>query len=261
MADTKNTQGTIQLDAAALKHLNGMHRLGRIGIVGAFIIMLGMPTIAGLYFHAVPSFMEVMTAAIGLLALFVPGALGETFAYSPVIGSAYYLSQITGNVTNLKLPIARNLMKLMDVREGTEDGDIISSIAISVSSFVTIIIIVLGVVLLQPLQPVLNTPVVKTATKYIVPALFGSILLGSVSRSLGGGVEAEGRMWQFLVPALVIAAVNIVMVYCLNMGLQLSIYLGILELIMIPITWIWTKYCYTSGKIKIILPEDKKGKK
>ena len=43
------------------------------------------------------------------------------------------------------------------------------------SSLVTIVILALGVLLLQPLQPLLQSPVLQPAFDNVVPALFGAM--------------------------------------------------------------------------------------
>jgi hypothetical protein len=255
---TENETITMGLDEAGLKHIKSMHRLGRIGVLGAIIVMLGMPTVAGIYYDALPSPVQVLTAAVGLLALFVPAAISETIAFSPVFGSSYYLAQITGNIQNLKLPVAKNALEILDVEEGTEDADIVTSIAVSVSSFATIAIIAIGVLLLQPLKPVLEAPVVRTATGYIVPALFGALLMASLSPNLGGGITCKGRAKGLIVPAIITALVNIFFYYILRDPMKLAIYQGFLMLALLPIAWFWQKYLYKSGAIKVYLPGEQK---
>ncbi|MDR2536785.1 MAG: hypothetical protein LBC46_00610 [Treponema sp.] len=249
----KKEKNALGIDASGMAHLNAMHRLGRIGIVCAIIVMLGIPTIAGIYFNAMPTLVQVLTTAIGLLALFVPGAFSETIAFSPILGSSYYLAQITGNISNLKLPIAKTALEILDIEEGTEDADIVTSIAVSVSSFVTITVIVIGVILLQPLQPILNLPVFKQASSNIVPALFGSLVVGSLSSKLGGGVTCWGR-WKC--PAILfalVAVVYLVVVYGMNNSMGFALYQGFLMLALIPIGWFSNKWLYKIGQIKVLL--------
>jgi hypothetical protein len=242
------------LDPKSRDHLNAMHRLGRIGIVCAIIIMLGMPTIAGIYFHAMPSILQVLTTAVGLLALFVPAAFSETIAYSPILGSSYYLAQITGNISNLKLPIAKTALQILDIEEGTEDADIVTSIAVSVSSFVTIAVIVIGVILLQPLRPVLELPAFRLASGNIVPALFGSLIVGSLGSRIGGGIVCPGRWKGALILFALVAAVYAVVVYGMKNPMAFALYQGFLMLALIPIAWFSHKWLYKIGQIKVLLP-------
>jgi hypothetical protein len=249
-----NENTTLVLDEAGRAHIDAMHRVGRVGIVISILIMLGIPTIAGIYFHAMPNILQVLTAAVGLLALFVPGAISETIAFTPIFGSSYYLAQITGNIQNLKLPVANTAIQLLNVEAGTEDADIVTSIAVSVSSFVTIIIIVIGVLLLQPLRPVLQNPTVRLASGYIVPALFGSLTMGALGSNIGGGIMAKGRLKSVIAPVLVVALANIIIVYIIKQPMILALYQGFLMLALLPITWYWTKWLYKAGQIRVFLP-------
>jgi hypothetical protein len=242
------------LDAAGKAHIDAMHRLGRVGAVCAILVMLAMPTIAGLYFSAMPSLLQILTTSAGLLALFVPSAISEVIAFTPVFGSSMYLAQITGNVMNLKLPVANTALQVLDVEPGTEDADIITSIAVSVSSFVTILIIVLGVLLLLPLRPVLTLPAVKLASGYIVPALFGSLTIGVFSNQLGGGIRVQGRLKALILPALTVALINIIVIYVIKMPVLLALYQGFIMIALLPITYFNARWLYNKGQIKVALP-------
>ena len=65
----------------------------------------------------------------------------------------------------------------------TEEGEIVSTVAIAVSSIVTTLIIVLGVVLITPLTPILNSPVLAPAFDQILPALFGGLGVVYIARN------------------------------------------------------------------------------
>jgi hypothetical protein len=94
-----------------------------------------------------------------------------------------YLAFVTGNITNLKAPAALNALELVGADVKTEEGEIVSTIAIAVSSIVTTLIIVLGVVLITPLTPVLNSPVLAPAFDQILPALFGGLGVVYIARN------------------------------------------------------------------------------
>jgi hypothetical protein len=245
------------MDPASRAHLNAMHRLGRIGIVGAAIIMLGIPAVTGIYFNAMPTLFQILTTAVGLLALFIPAAFSETIAYSPILGSSYYLAQITGNISNLKLPVAKTALQILDIEEGTEDADIVTSITVSVSSFVTIAIIVLGVILLQPLRPILEMPVFKQASGSIVQALFGSLIVGALGSQLGGGITCRGRWKGAALLFAIVAAAYLIVFYGMKRPMLWTLYQGFLMLALIPIAWFGHKGLYKSGQIKVLLPGEK----
>lgn len=230
------------------EYIKSAHRLGRIGILVAVVIMLAMPTIMGAAFDAFPSIGMVLQASVGLLAIFVPVGISEVISYTPVLGSSIYLTLITGNIMNLKLPVATNALKIMDIEYGTEDADVMSGIAVGISTLVTISVIALGVVLMIPLQPVLSIPEVKTATNYILPALFGTMGLSMMSDSLGGGIRAKKRLLGAVVPTLVVGGLFIVS------PTLVASFQGVLILLMLPVTYFGTKLLYKKGWIKVIMP-------
>jgi hypothetical protein len=159
---------------------------------------------------------------------------------------------------NLKLPVANTALQLLDVERGTEEADIVTSIAVSVSSFVTIIVIFLGVLLILPLRPVLTLPVVKLASGYIVPALFGSLAIGAIGSNIGGGIKTKGRLKGMILPVILVAAVNIIVVYIIKKPMLLAFYQGFLMLALLPIAYFGTKLLYKKGQIQVLLPGEGK---
>lgn len=193
-------------------YFNRAHRLGRIGALISILFMVGIPIVICVVYDVIPSFNEVITTAIGLLAVYVPTALSEFVSYTPMLGTACYITFITGNVGNMKIPCALNAMEMTDSPLGTERGDTVSAIAVSVSSMVTMAIIALGVVLLVPLQPILQNPTVQVATSFMLPALFGSMVVTNVANNKSGEYRIKNRVLTMLAPmACVIAFHYLVM--------------------------------------------------
>ena len=77
-----------------------------------------------------------------------------------------------------------NVVPLKDVNATVDEGEVISTIAIAVSSIVTTLIIILGVILIRPLTPVLNAPVLAPAFAQMVPALFGALGVVFISKNI-----------------------------------------------------------------------------
>ena len=94
-----------------------------------------------------------------------------------------YLAFITGNVTNMKIPCAMNARDIAKTEVGTPENEIVSTISVAVSAIVTTLVILVGVILLVPLQPVLNNPVLQPAFNNVVPALFGALALKYFAKS------------------------------------------------------------------------------
>ena len=155
-----------------------IHRTGRIGVIIAIGFMLGIPAVISTVYGVWPeSIGQIFAVGGGLLAVFLPTNIAEVLSYTPILGSSAYLTFLTGNVMNLKIPVVINAQVLTDTSQGTDEGDTIATIGVAVSSIVTTLIIVLGVILLVPLRPLLTSPAVQTATQYLLPALFGLSLI------------------------------------------------------------------------------------
>lgn len=232
------------------KYLKSVHRMGRMGLFVAALIMLGIPTVMAIVYDAFPGFGTIIGASIGLLAIFVPIAISEVLSYTPILGSAAYLTFITGNLMNLKIPAVLNAKEIANVEPGTEKADIISTIAVGVSSIVTTIIIFLGVLLLQPLAPVFELPTVQLAAGYVIPSLFGALSLGLLSGNVGGGVIIKGRMKAAIIPAILVTLLYFKAPFIVH-NLQ-----GVLIILAIGIVYTTAKFLYKRGKIQVILPDD-----
>lgn len=109
-------------------------------------------------------------------ATYLPICIVEFLIYVPILGAgASYLSFITGNIINMKLPCAYSAREIAQTSAGTKEDSIITTLAVATSSLVTMLVIFLGVLLLIPLTPVLNNPTLKPAFDNLLPALFGAL--------------------------------------------------------------------------------------
>lgn len=227
-----------------------MHLIGTVVMGIAILLFFGVPTVICLAYDVMPRFQDLLIAAGGLCAIFVPVGIAESFAEIPVMGSSYYISLVTGNVLNLKLPAAVNALKVADLKQGTEEADAVTGLAVSVSSLVTLALLALGVVLLVPLQPLLSLPAVSTAAGYVLPALFGCLFLGFLSDDVGGGVIVHGRLKALVLPFILCIAL-----YLLSADLY-SIGEGFIMMLCIPLIYFISKRMYKKGAITVQLPEE-----
>ncbi len=157
-------------------YLKGTHRLGRLVSVLTLIMLVGAPFLIGGILGAMP---DLGAAARGFLAaglVWTASSVVEYLVYTPMLGAGgSYLAFITGNLINMKIPCAMNARELAGVKTGTAENEVISTLSIAVSSLVTIAVLALGVVLMIPLQPVLQSPTLQPAFDCVVPALFGAM--------------------------------------------------------------------------------------
>ena len=168
-----------------LTYLESIHRYGRIwGFIVAAALFI-FPVSLSLIFKTLPDFKIMLAGLIATAPMYWAVGIIEMFTYIPMLGAGgTYLSFVTGNISNLKLPCALDAMERAGVKASEEEGEVISTIAIAVSSIVTTLIILVGVICIIPLTPILNAPVLKPAFDMILPALFGGLGVVFVSKNL-----------------------------------------------------------------------------
>lgn len=161
-----------------------LHRLGRVMLVISVCALIAVPFVIGAIFDGKVEISGFWRGFLNVAVLYYPIAIVEFLIYTPMLGAGgSYISFITGNVTNMKIPCVMNAQDIAGTKQGTPEQEIISTISIATSAIVTTLVIVVGVILIVPLQPVLNHPTLKPAFDYILPALFGALGLKYFSKS------------------------------------------------------------------------------
>ncbi|MBS6942358.1 MAG: hypothetical protein KH149_02510 [Clostridiales bacterium] len=164
-------------------YMQSIHTAGRIWMLTALVLLILVPTIICIHYRSWPGFGPVFQGLLGVAPIFWTVGTIEVFTYTPMLGAGgSYLGFVTGNLTNLKVPCALNAMQSAGVEPGTEEGEVLSTIAIAVSSIVTTVIIILGVFMLNTLRPILESPMLAPAFANILPALFGGLAVVYVSK-------------------------------------------------------------------------------
>ena len=155
---------------------NKLHRLGRITLVLAVVFLVALPFVFGAVYGVAPDMGGFLGGFAKVGIIYIPVAIVEFLVYTPMLGvGGSYLSFITGNVTNMKIPCVMNSKEIAGTTDGTPEHEIISTISVATSAIVTTLVIAVGVILIVPLQPVLQNPVLLPAFNNVVPALFGAL--------------------------------------------------------------------------------------
>ena len=191
-----------------ISYMDSVHRDGRIWSFSIMALMILYPIVLMLLFGALPDGKGLLMGLVATAPMYWAVGIVETFTYIPMLGAGgSYISFITGNISNLKLPCAISAMEQMGVKANSEEGEVISTIAIAVSSIVTTVIIIIGVILIVPLTPVLNAPVLAPAFAQILPALFGGL-----------GVVFISRNWKIAIAPIALMMILFVFVPALDSG-------------------------------------------
>ena len=152
------------------------HLIGRAATLVTLCMLVGAPFVIGAWLGAMPDLGAAARGFISVGLVWTVSSVVEFLVYLPMLGSGGgYLAMITGNLINMKIPCAVNSRDIAGVKAGTRENEIVSTLSIAVSSLVTIAVLALGVVLMIPLQPVLQSPALQPAFDCVVPALFGAM--------------------------------------------------------------------------------------
>ena len=167
-----------------LTYMDTVHRDGTIWNLSMMVILLMFPVAVCLVFDTLPDWKGL---ALGLLAtapMYWAVGIVEVITFIPMLGAGgSYLGFVTGNISNLKLPCAINALESAGVSAKSEEGELVSTIAIAVSSIVTTVIVALGVLLIVPLSPILESPILTPAFDQMLPALFGALGVALISKN------------------------------------------------------------------------------
>ena len=191
-----------------LSYIDSVHRDGRIWNISMMLLLIAFPLTVAFLFGVSPDWGAL---AVGLLAtapMYWAVGIIETITFVPMLGAGgSYLSFVTGNISNLKLPCALNALEQNGVSASSEEGEIISTIAIATSSIVTTLVIILGVICIVPLTPILEAPVLEPAFAQMLPALFGGL-----------GVAFVSKNWKIAIAPVVLMLSLFIFVPALNAG-------------------------------------------
>ena len=191
-----------------LSYIDSVHRDGRIWNIGVMILLMAFPLTVAAIFGAAPDWGALFVGLLATAPMYWAVSVIETITFVPMLGAGgSYLSFVTGNISNLKLPCAINALEQNDVSASSEEGEIISTLAIATSSIVTTIIIIIGVVCIVPLTPILEAPVLEPAFAQMLPALFGGL-----------GVAFVSKNWKIAIAPIVLMLVLFIFVPALNAG-------------------------------------------
>ena len=191
-----------------MTYIDSVHRDGTIWNLGVMALLIAFPLTVAAVFGASPDWAALAVGILSTAPMYWAVGVIETITFVPMLGAGgSYLSFVTGNISNLKLPCAINALEQNEVSATSEEGEIISTIAIATSSIVTTIIIVIGVVCIVPLTPILEAPVLEPAFGQMLPALFGGL-----------GVAFVSKNWKIAVAPIVLMLALFILVPALNAG-------------------------------------------
>lgn len=159
-------------------YMDKVHTWGRIWCIASLIFFICIPLAISLHLNVWPK-ADILGKGLASIAFFFATGIIEVVAYSPMLGAGgTYLSFVTGNIMNLKMPCALNAMENAKVKANTEEGEVITTIAISASIIVTTIVIAVFVIIfaLNPgFSTLMSSDTFAPAFQQVTYTIFGSL--------------------------------------------------------------------------------------
>ena len=91
--------------------------------------------IIGAIYKVTPDGAGFLSGILKVGMIYIPVAIVEFLVYAPMLGvGGSYLSFLTGNVTNMKIPCVMNSQDIAGTEVGTTEHEIISTISVATSS-------------------------------------------------------------------------------------------------------------------------------
>ena len=217
-------------------YFDKVHKWGILWNIGALLTLICIPVAICSYLGAWPEIDALLSIMPKLMGLYWLTAIVEVITYVPLLGpGGAYLSFVTGNITNLKLPCGLKAMEQAKVRANTEEGEVISTIAISISAITTTVIIAVGVLAFGATGSLqlLTEGTLAPAFEYVLPALFGAL-----------GVVYISKNWKIAIVPVVLMLILFIAIPALNAGT-----VGIMVPVGVIFTIIVSRILYKKGLI------------
>ena len=107
-----------------LSYIDSVHRDGRIWNISVMLMLFVYPIAAALIYKVLPDWHGFLLGLLATAPMYWAVAVVETVTYVPMLGAGgSYLSFVTGNIANLKLPVALNALEQADVKVSSRPAD------------------------------------------------------------------------------------------------------------------------------------------
>lgn len=162
-------------------------KIGRVVFLISLVIFFVPFLVTWFVFGTQPHWPELLSAGVTWFLINAPFWVAEPISYFPIIGmSGIFISFLAGNGANLRIPCAIAAQKAAEEEPGTEKGQVIATIGMCVSVFVSTVFLIVGTIAGQAILSAVP-PSVNKALDYLLPSLYGCIFAQFVP---GNGVIA-----------------------------------------------------------------------
>ena len=177
---------------ARAEYYPAAHRIGLVtSLIHVFIFFL--PPLYLMVFHgAVADWPKIMEGTATTWATSLPMWFIEPLSYFLVLGvCGTYIGFLAGNISNFRLPVSALAQDVAGVKEGSTEGEIVSTVAITATQVMITLSALLGAIFVSAIVSVLPATVIA-AFDWLLPSIWGALV-----------VQFGMRNWRYAVVAVV----------------------------------------------------------
>ena len=195
-------------------YFDRVHTWGAVWNYAALTMMMLVPVMMSIVLKTWPSLGIIGKVVATLAPLYWVTGIIEVVTYVPMLGAGgTYLSFVTGNISNLKLPCGLNAMENAKVHPNTEEGEVISTISIAVSSLTTTAVIAVGVLAFAKVfDSASGNPTFNAAFSNVLPALFGAL-----------GASYFAKHWKLGIAPIILGVIVLLIAPATGVGILMFV--------------------------------------
>jgi len=170
------------------EYLPKMHRIGTITNILGVVLSFAPAAVLAVVYGLLPDWGALATAFVAALSAFGFLWFVEPISYFTVVGPiGTYMAFLSGNISNMRVPCASMAQISAGVEPGTNEGSVIATIGMAVSIIINVSVLTIGIILGSSVLAMLPASVTE-ALNYLLPALFGALLMQFGLKQKGLGV-------------------------------------------------------------------------
>ncbi len=153
----------------------------KIKKTGMLTLLIAIPLslLPGFYlwirYGAIPPIKTIFTAWFMIASIYGVEYFATPISYFPILGmSGTYMSFLSGNIANVRVPCAVVAQDVVGVKAGTNEGELVATLGIAGSIITNLIVVTIAAFAGNALISYFP-PIVIDAFDYVLPAIFGAL--------------------------------------------------------------------------------------
>lgn len=150
-------------------------KVGRITLLLAVAFSFLPPLYLWIRYGALPPLNAILTGWFLIASIYGTYYFIEPISFFPILGVAgTYMSFLSGNIGNMRLPCAAVAQEALKVEPGSEKAELVATLGIAGSIITNLIVVTIAAIAGNQLMAIFP-PVVVKAFEYVLPSIFGAM--------------------------------------------------------------------------------------